>query len=269
MITVMAENLLSPITGDGRIICQGLNYSEHATEAQHHVRRQNLIFMKASSALTGPYAPIFRPGDVELLDYEVEIGLVLRSALGQDTDVTDENIGTYVAGVVLCNDVSARDVMFGASFMQWFQGKSYRSFCPAGPLFYLLEEHEVRDTLEKLEIRLWVNSELRQSAISSQLIFKPAETLSQLSRLMDLGRGDLLLTGTPGGVTAPATPKLVDILKTHLLDDDLRRDGLRQEMPLKRPFLMPGDVVSAHLRDVFGGLDLGGQENPVMSSVLG
>src|SRR5215469_9014983 len=95
MITVMAENLLSPITGDGRIICQGLNYSEHATEAQHHVRRQNLIFMKASSALTGPYAPIFRPGEVELLDYEVEIGLVLRSALGQDTDVTDENIGTY------------------------------------------------------------------------------------------------------------------------------------------------------------------------------
>jgi len=115
--------ILSPITSDSTLVCQGLNYSEHAAEAQQHTRRSNLIFAKASSSLTGPYSPIVRPTDVELLDYEVEIGLVLRTELTADAHVSNENIGHYVAGVVLCNDVSARDTMFGASFLQWFPSR--------------------------------------------------------------------------------------------------------------------------------------------------
>jgi 2-keto-4-pentenoate hydratase/2-oxohepta-3-ene-1,7-dioic acid hydratase in catechol pathway len=261
-----AAQLLSPVTSDASLLCQGLNYRGHAAEAQHHVRKQNLFFAKASSSLTGPYSDIERPPEVQLLDYEVEVGVVLRTDLGRDAHVSPDALGEIVAGVVLCNDVSARDVMFGASFLQWFQGKSYRTFCPTGPVLYLLDPAEVASTLENLRIELWVNGELRQSASSSQLIFKPAETFEQLARIMDLKRGDLLLTGTPEGVTAPATPKLVEILKTHLLADETRRDQLRVEMAAFRPFLQPGDVVTARLSDLATNANLGGQESRIRAA---
>ena len=262
-ISLPAAALLSPITSDATLVCQGLNYVSHAAEAQQHERKQNLFFAKASSSLTGPFDNIERPRDVQLLDYEVEFAVVLRAALGQGINVDDENLGDYVAGVVLCNDVSARDTMFGASFLQWYQGKSYRTFCPAGPVLYLLEKTEATNVIANLEIKLWVNGEVRQSASSSQLIFKPAETLTQLSKIVDLKAGDLLLTGTPGGVTSPASPKLIEILKTNLMADDVRRDALRVEMAAFRPFLKPGDVVTATLHDRTFENSLGGLENHI------
>jgi 2-keto-4-pentenoate hydratase/2-oxohepta-3-ene-1,7-dioic acid hydratase in catechol pathway len=263
-VPIGAGQLLSPVTTQSRLVCQGLNYLEHAAEAQHAKRRSNLIFAKASSSLNGPFAPIVRPPEVELLDYEVEIGLVLRTALTAGAEVTDANIGTYVAGVVLCNDVSARDTMFGASFLQWFHGKSYRTFCPAGPVFYSLSPEEVSATLNGLSIKLWLNDDLRQSASSSQLIYKPAETLTHLARYLDLDPGDVLLTGTPGGVTSAASPALVEILRTHLMADDARRDALRVEMTKGRPFMKAGDVVKATLHDDLHGRALGGQANAVV-----
>jgi 2-keto-4-pentenoate hydratase/2-oxohepta-3-ene-1,7-dioic acid hydratase in catechol pathway len=262
-VSLKAVALLSPITSDGTLVCQGLNYVNHAAEARHHERKQNLFFAKASSSLTGPFSNIERPQEVQLLDYEVEFAVVLRATLGRGINVHDENLGDYAAGIVLCNDVSARDIMFGASFLQWYQGKSYRTFCPAGPVLYLLEKTETTNVLSNLEIKLWVNGEMRQSASSSQLIFKPAETLNQLSGIVDLKAGDLLLTGTPGGVTAPASPKLIEILKTNLMADDVRRDALRVEMAAFRPFLKAGDVVTATLHDRAFHRSLGGLENHV------
>jgi 2-keto-4-pentenoate hydratase/2-oxohepta-3-ene-1,7-dioic acid hydratase in catechol pathway len=264
-VEVSAEQLLSPVTTDAQIFAQGLNYVAHASEAQHANRKSNLIFTKASSALTGPYGDVVRPSEVQLLDYEVEFGLVLRKDLAEGQEVTDITIGDAVAGVVLCNDVSARDTMFGTTFMQWYRGKSYRTFCPTGPALWLLEPWEVRDTLQNLEIKLWVNGELRQSANSQQLIWKPAESLSYIASSIDMRCGDLLLTGTPGGVTAPATPRMVEILKEHLLTDDLRRDELRIEMSTGRPFLQPGDLVTATLADS-RGLSLGGLANKIVEA---
>ena len=260
-VSLSASALLSPITSDATLVCQGLNYVSHAAEAQHHERKQNLFFAKASSSLTGPFSSIERPRDVQLLDYEVEFAVVLRATLGRGINVDDDNIGDYVAGVVLCNDVSARDTMFGAAFLQWYQGKSYRTFCPAGPVLYLLERTEVRKVLTQLEIQLWVNGEARQSATSSQLIYKPAETLNQLSNIVELKAGDLLLTGTPGGVTSPASPELIEILKTNLMADEVRREALRVEMAAFRPFLKPGDVVTARMHDRSFDRSLGGLEN--------
>ncbi len=260
---IKASTILSPVTNDATLLCQGLNYLSHAAEAQHHVRRANLIFSKASSSLTGPYSPIIRPPEVELLDYEVEIGVVLRSDIRGPVEVTNANLGDFVAGVVLCNDASARDTMFGASFLQWFHGKSYRSFCPAGPVLYLLDRHEVATTLDNLEINLSLNNEPRQSARSTQLIYKPAETLTHISSWMDMKRGDMLLTGTPGGVTAPASAKLVEILKTHLMEDTVRRDAFRVEIVKTRPFMKAGDVVTATLHDSRLNISLGGHENTV------
>ncbi len=258
-VSFAAAALLSPVSTDATLICQGLNYSDHAAEAGHHVRKQNLLFAKASSSLSGPYADIVRPKDVELLDYEVEVGIILRQDLVSDSVVTDTNIGSYVAGVVLCNDVSARDTMFGASFLQWYQGKSYRTFCPTGPVFYLLEPAEVAETIANLELSLSYQGTVRQSANTAQLIYKPVETLSQLASIVGLKRGDLILTGTPGGVIAQGTPALVQILKTHLLDDATRRDEMRTEMKLLGTFLQPGEEVSLTLRDGVSGRALGGQ----------
>jgi 2-keto-4-pentenoate hydratase/2-oxohepta-3-ene-1,7-dioic acid hydratase in catechol pathway len=199
-VPLIARDLLSPITANSTLLCQGLNYWAHAAEAGHRERKQNLLFAKASSSLSGPYDDIVRPAGVELLDYEVEVGIVLRKDLTAGTVVDDDNIGSYVAGVVLCNDVSARDVMFGATFLQWFQGKSYRTFCPTGPVLYLLDEPEVAKTVANLEISLTYKEAVRQSANTSQLIYKPAETLTHVATIMDLRRGDVILTGTPGGV---------------------------------------------------------------------
>ena len=264
-VTLRAGDLVSPITADGSLLCQGLNYAEHAAEAQQAARKQNLFFAKASSSICGSYDEIVRPPEVELLDYEVEFGVVLRSGVSAKATVTNDNVGDFVAGVVLANDVSARDVMFGASFLQWFQGKSYRTFCPLGPVLYLLNRDEIAEALVNLEIKLWVNGELRQSAKSSQLIFKPAETIEQMSQVVDLKPGDVILTGTPGGVTAPATPKLVEILKTHLLADGPRRDAIRAEMSSGRPFLQEGDVVTASIRDLRSDRNLGGLQNRIVA----
>jgi len=264
-VTVEAAQLRSPITSDATVICQGLNYQDHAAEAQHHTRKENLFFAKASSTISGAYDAIVRPKAVELLDYEVEFGVVMRKPLDRELAPGQVDLGSYVAGVVLANDVSARDVMFGAPFLQWFQGKSYRTFCPLGPVLYLLEKGEVATVLSNLEIKLWVNGELRQSAKSSQLIYGPLETLGQLSGVLDLQVGDVILTGTPGGVTSPASPKLVEILKTKLMADDQRKQELRAEMTKGRPFLQPGDVLRSSFHDLHADLFLGGQESRIVA----
>lgn len=264
-VALSSRNLLSPVTGDATIFCQGLNYGDHAAESQQADRKSNLIFCKASSSLTGPYDDVVRPRDVELLDYEIEFGVVLRRDVRSAEAVTKENLGQLVAGVVLTNDVSARDTMFGATFLQWFEGKSYRTFCPAGPTLWLLEPGEVVEALESMELSLSLNGERRQHAFSSQLIWKVEETLSHISERMGLKRGDLLLTGTPGGVTAPATPELVSILKEKLFDDVARRDALRIEMSKSRPFMQPGDVMTLTLRDARDGTLLGGMTSKVVA----
>ncbi len=260
---ISAVNLLSPITNDAQLVCQGLNYRDHAAEAGHHIRKQNLFFMKASSSLSGPYDDVYRPPEVQLLDYEVEFAIVVRADIHAAASISDANIGDFVAGVVLCDDVSARDTMFGASFFQWFQGKSYRTFCPAGPVLYLLERSEVATALESLEISLSLNGEPRQKAVSSQLIYKPPETLTLLTQFMRLRRGDVVLTGTPGGVIAQGSPKLMEILRTLLLADDERRAALRTELLSNARFLQPGDTLRLRIRDLRTGTELGGQETRI------
>ena len=261
--SIKASQLMSPVTPDASLVCQGLNYSSHAQEARHAERKSNLLFAKAGSSITGPYDDIVRPAEAELLDYEVEFALVMRRRLGSGDRISRDNIGEYVAGVILCNDVSARDIQFGESLLQWFRGKSYRTFCPVGSALWLLEPAEVAPALARLELRLSVNGELRQEATSAQLIWKPVETLNYVATILDMRAGDLLLTGTPGGVTSPVTPAMVEIIRTRLLADEARRDGLRAEMTKGRPFLRHGDVVTATLTDLESGRCLGGLCNRV------
>lgn len=258
-LSVEARHIASPVTPDATLICQGLNYGDHAQESGHHARKANLLFAKASSSLCGPYDDIVRPEGVELLDYEAEIGIVMRKAITAGTKVDASNVGEYIAAVTLCNDVSARDVMFGASFLQWFQGKSYRTFCPAGPVLYWMEPREVAGILDNLSFALEYRGETRQSASSAQQIYKAPETLTQVAGLMDLKPGDMILTGTPGGVLAQGTPPLARILATNLFDDATRRSELVVESKKADPFLQPGDTLELSLRDEANDMDLGRQ----------
>jgi 2-keto-4-pentenoate hydratase/2-oxohepta-3-ene-1,7-dioic acid hydratase in catechol pathway len=196
----------------------------------------------------------------------VEIGVLLRRRLNRKTSIDAANLGDYVAGVVLCNDVSARDAMFAAPFMQWYQGKSFRGFCPCGPTLLLLDRDEVGPTLANLRIELSVNGESRQAGDTSQLIFPPAPTLSELSGWIDLHPGDLLLTGTPGGVTASASAGFVDALRTHLFDDEARLTALRRELTKGRPYLQPGDRITATLSDARSGRLLAAHESSIASA---
>jgi 2-keto-4-pentenoate hydratase/2-oxohepta-3-ene-1,7-dioic acid hydratase in catechol pathway len=155
--------------------------------------------------------------------------------------------------------------MFGATFLQWFQGKSYRTFCPTGLVRYLLDESEVADTLAHLEALTYKDA-VRQSANTSQLIHKPAETLTQVATIMDLRRGDVILRGTPGGVILQGTPKLIEIMKTQLLDDGRRREEMLAEAKRQSVFLQPGDSVTLGLRDLHRNRDLGGQHCRVVTA---
>lgn len=263
---ISAGDLRSPVTSDATLVCQGLNYGEHVKEAGHTERKANLLFLKASSSLSGPYEDIVRPEGVELLDYEVEVGVVLRASPQPGVAIDDANLADVVAGFVLCNDVSARDVMFGASFLQWFQGKSYRTFCPAGPVLYLPARDELAAAAEALEISLTYNDELKQSASTGQLIYKPGETLGHIAAFMDLKRGDMILTGTPGGVLAHVTPGVATTLQDNLFNDAARRKGFVDELRKSSPFLQPGDVLTLKMSDARGGIDLGAQKTAIVAA---
>ena len=248
---------LSPITTPAKLFCQGLNYASHREEVGvAREAKQNLIFGKDDSSLCGPNTDIIRPPECEMLDYEAELGLVFSRDITAAVTVTDDNLGDYIAGLLICDDVSARDLQFGAGFLQWFRGKGARTFCPTGPYLYLLDPGEAT-ALYDLEVKLWVNGELRQDANTEQLIFRPPETLTDLSRSFDLRTGDCLLTGTPGGVIINAGPELAEILTTTLFKDGERQRAMvEHERDKGVRYLQKGDVIEITIRSPNGKIDL-------------
>jgi len=255
--------LLSPVTKPARIICQGVNYSSHREESGMAAQRPpfNLIFSKADSALTGPYSDIICPSHVKLLDYEIELGLVIGKEITGKIEVNEENISEYVAGLVIANDISARDIQLPQG--QWLKGKSYRTFCPTGPYLYLWDKEEA-PVIHQLDLKLWVNDELRQSANTSQLLYKPAETLTELSGIMDLSAGDLLLTGTPGGVAQKLTPEVSEQMMNPFLDGRKKMEIFIESQLGNDRFLKHHDVVRCEIKSADGKIDLGVQINKVL-----
>lgn len=264
-VTIEEVTILSPVTKPARIVCQGANYSSHRAEAGLEAARPpfNLIFGKADSSLCGAYTEIVRPSNVQLLDYEIELGLVLGADIEQSLEVTDENLHQYVAGLVIFNDVSARDVQLTEG--QWLKGKSYRTFGPTGPFLYLLDKEEI-SLIHDLELKCWVNDELRQSANTNQLLFKPAETLSELSQIMDLSTGDLIVTGTTGGVALNLTPDVLGQVSGMGTPYQKKLELLVESQINNGKYLKDGDVIRCQIKSSDGTIDLGEQVNKVVSS---
>ena len=134
--------LLAPVTTDQQFICQGVNYRSHVQESGLKLSDFpfNTIFTNAPSCITASDAPVARPQHVQLLDYEIELGLVMRRALPAGTRVGDADLGAWLAGVTIVNDLSARDVQLPQG--QFYKGKSYRGFGPVGPGLVLLTPEE-------------------------------------------------------------------------------------------------------------------------------
>jgi len=180
-----------PIPRPGKIVCVGLNYRDHAAEQGAELPEAPLLFAKFTTALIGPGDAIVIPPIVTKCDYEAELGVVLGRTVRQ---VSKENAMQAVAGYVVANDVSARDLQFGDG--QWTRGKSPDTFCPVGPL---VPAADVPDP-HALPIRALLNGEVVQDSTTANLVFGVDEVISYASQTATLEAGDLILTGTPAGV---------------------------------------------------------------------
>lgn len=257
--------LLSPVTKDAAIYCQGTNYSIHRVEAGFSQQKPpyNLLFTKAASTLTAADADIICPPHVQLLDYEIELGLVIAKPITEATAIDDHNLEDYVAGLVITNDVSARDVQIVEQ--QWFKGKSYRGFCPVGPYIYLLDKGEI-DIIHNLSLQLEVNGEVRQQVLTEQLLFKPTETLSEMSEIFDLNPGDLVLTGTPGGVGLRLDADIIQFVADNQLSYDEKKARFIASQNADS-YLKNGDVLTLTIKSTDGSVDLGRQQNKIVQAV--
>ena len=180
-----------PIPRPGKIVCVGLNYRDHAEEQRAELPSAPLLFAKFPTALIGPGDAIVIPSIVTKCDYEAELGVVLGATV---KGVSKENALEAVAGYVVANDVSARDLQYGDG--QWTRGKSPDTFCPVGPL---VPAAAVGDP-HALGIRAILNGETMQDSTTANLIFGIDEVISYASQTSTLEAGDLILTGTPAGV---------------------------------------------------------------------
>ncbi len=256
--------VLSPVTRNQQFVCQGANYRQHMLESgvDPNAKTYNMIFTKAASCIAPANTDVVRPQRVRFLDYEVELGLILRRDINGGCQVTDSNLHEYVAGAVIVNDYSARDVQLPE--MQFYKGKSFRTFGPVGPRLALLDKDDLH-LLRQLSLRLTVNGEVRQSDTTANLVYGPAETLSELSGVHDFAAGDLLSTGTPAGcalsVPSPAMQRLAALLP------EKTKWRLFLAAQARRPqYLRPGDVVEASIRSEDGRVDLGTQRNRIIAA---
>jgi 2-keto-4-pentenoate hydratase/2-oxohepta-3-ene-1,7-dioic acid hydratase in catechol pathway len=267
-IALAELSLCAPLSSDIQIFCQGLNYVDHRLEGgmdEGSEQAENLLFMKAASSICGPHDDIIKPANCELLDYEIELGLVMRAGLSAPTEIAEDELGQWIGGLVLANDVSARDFMFGAPAMQWFKGKSQRTFCPLGPVLYLLEDGDL-DKLYDLELVLKLNGVVKQQASTDLLIHKPAKTLTDIAEFADLRCGDCVLTGTPGGVLVGINLKTALSIILNMRDDEKRRRKFVAAQLARTPFLKAGDVLELEIRTGDGSIDLGRQRSRIVEA---
>jgi 2-keto-4-pentenoate hydratase/2-oxohepta-3-ene-1,7-dioic acid hydratase in catechol pathway len=260
-VDVASLELVSPVTAPCRVVAQMTNFASHVEDAGLKPESIPLTFFrKTSGSISGPYDDIVRPAHVRFLDYEVEIGVVIGRELPVGAEVTEENWTSYVAGLVVTNDVSARDVQLPKT--QFFEGKSYPTFTPVGPSLVLLTDDELK-RFGDLRLQLWVNGELRQNAlVDGDMVYSPLQALQALTRFQRLDPGDLMLTGTPVGTALSAPPKPVEIIAA-LLPAATKWRLFFKAQAKNTKYLKGGDVVELVVATDDGAIELGRQRTVV------
>ena len=182
-----------PVTGTGKIIAIGFNYVNHAAEMAVELPTEPLVFMKATSALTGPFDNVIQPRNAKKLDYESELVVVIGRRAQY---LSEDEVFDYIAGYTVGHDVSERAFQRERGG-QFTKGKSADTFAPVGP--YLVTRDHIED-VQNLSIWSEVNGEMRQQGNTTDMVFGVKEIVSHLSQFMTLYPGDLIFTGTPAGV---------------------------------------------------------------------
>lgn len=186
----------------GKFICIGLNYADHAAEANMAIPEEPIVFTKWSSAVCGPNDDIVKPRNSTKMDWEIELGIVI----GKPAKYVDEaEAEKHIAGYCLINDVSERHFQLEISGGQWDKGKGSDTFGPIGP--WLATREEIED-VHNLGMKLSVNGKTYQNGNTKTMIFKPAFIVSYLSQFVTLEPGDIISTGTPPGVGMGQSPEV-------------------------------------------------------------
>ncbi|MBX2825595.1 MAG: fumarylacetoacetate hydrolase family protein [Gammaproteobacteria bacterium] len=183
----------APLNRVGKVICVGLNYSDHAEESGMPIPAEPVLFMKSTTSICGPFDDVIIPRDSTKLDWEVELGIVIGKTARY---VEEKDALDYVAGYTVVNDVSERAFQIDGTG-QWVKGKSNDTFCPFGPCITTTDE--LVDP-QVLDIWLEIDGERVQNGNTRTMIFSVAHIVSYISRHMTLEPGDLIPTGTPPGV---------------------------------------------------------------------
>lgn len=212
----------APVARPGKVVGIGLNYRDHAAEAGAAIPAEPVVFLKPSNTVVGPYDEVLIPRGSEKTDYEVELAIVIGRTARYLESTTEA--AAVIAGYATVNDVTERSFQFERGG-QWDKGKSAETFTPLGP--WLVTPDEVGDP-QRLGLRLWVNGELRQDGDTAEMIFPVHEVVRYLSHFMVLEPGDVIVTGTPAGVTLgrPGTPFLRPDDLVELEVDGLGRQRL-------------------------------------------
>ncbi len=255
--------LLPTVTRNQQFICLGANYRQHMIKSglDPDVKTFNMMFSKAPGCLCAADSDVVRPAHVRFLDYEIELGVIMRTPLTARRQVTEADLPNLIAGLTIVNDYSARDVQIPQ--MQFYKGKSYRTFGPTGPYLVMLEPEDF-SYINALDLKLSVNGVLRQNDNTRNLVYKLPETLTELSGMHDLAPGDLIATGTPAGcaLTVPS-PRLVRLM--GLLPEPLKWKLFLKKQAQRPQYLKHGDLVEAHIASTDGAIDLGIQRNRIQS----
>ncbi|MGW4059249.1 fumarylacetoacetate hydrolase family protein [Amycolatopsis sp. NPDC004747] len=258
-VDVESLALLSPVTAPCRVVAQMTNFASHVEDTGGNPDTVPLTFFrKSSGSISGPHDDVVRPPHVRLLDYEVEIGLVIGTEIPVGTEIGDD-LSAYVAGLVVTDDVSARDIQLPQT--QFYEAKSYPTFTPTGPALVLLDADELKRFTD-LRLKLTVNGETRQDRTAADMIHRPAEALRALARFQRLDPGDLVLTGTPVGTALSAPPKPVEVIGS-LLPPALKWKLFFRGQERRPRYLRDGDVIEAGVATDDGALDLGTQRTVV------
>ena len=215
VLSLKTLELGPPVPNPDKILCLGVNYREHATEAQQNIPVVPLIFAKFRNCLTGPTSPILLPRVSKLIDYEGELAVIIGKRC---KDVAKQEALQYVAGYSIINDVTARDIQ--AQTSQWTAGKALDTFAPMGP--GIVPASQIPDP-QTLTLSTRVNGQEVQHDSTANMIFSVAAAIAFLSSLMTLEPGDIIATGTPSGV------------------------GFKRKPPL---FLQDGDVVEVEIERI-------------------
>jgi 2-keto-4-pentenoate hydratase/2-oxohepta-3-ene-1,7-dioic acid hydratase in catechol pathway len=191
--------LQAPITFPPKIICLGLNYADHVAETNRTLPEEPVLFMKPHTAIIGPNQKIIKRPFVKELDYEGELAIIIGK---KAKDVPVSEAENYIFGYTIFNDVSARDFQYKDK--QWVRAKSFDTFAPTGPC--ITTKNQMPD-VANLNIRTWVNNELRQNGSTKDMIFNINQIIYHISRVMTLEPCDIIATGTPSGVGMAMNPK--------------------------------------------------------------